>query len=508
LTEQEIASPLLVRCDIRTPLPRIGSGSYEIFDLYVGALFMTKGSFEPGSFRDRTSRIFYHNGAVYRALAQQALQDWQFLASTRFFQRLCTEGELIPSEQVEGVFPPSSEHWWAAVLKHQTVPFISYPYEWSFSMLQDAALLQLKLLLAALDEGMTLKDATPFNFQWIGTHLLFIDTPSFERLTPGEPWIGYRQFCQLFLYPLFLQAYKDVSFQPWLRGALDGVEPEECYGLLSLRDLFRPGVFTHVYLQAKVQAKFATTTRDVKKELHQAGFHPTLIKANVRRLYKIIRKLAWKRTTSTWAKYTEHNSYTDEDEQQKKAFVRRVVKSRPWKLVWDLGCNTGTFSHIAAENAATVVAMDADQLVVERLYQRLKAQKQTIILPLVNNVVDPSPSLGWRGLERKALLDRGKPELTLCLALLHHLIITANIPLKEFVDWMASVTQSLIIEFVTREDPMVRVLLRNKQDTYTDYDQDYFEQCLGEAFAIVQQESLASGTRILYHGQARRPANG
>jgi precorrin-6B methylase 2 len=302
-----------------------------------------------------------------------------------------------------------------------------------------------------------------------------------------------------------LQAYKDIPFQPWLRGALDGINPEDCNHLMSLRDLLRPGVLTHVYLQAKAQAKYAATDRDIKKELHNAGFQATLIKANAQRLQKLIRKLAWKRTTSEWSEYTEQNSYADDERRQKEAFVRRVVQSRPWRLIWDLGCNTGVFSRIAAENARTVVAMDADQLAIERFYQSLKALDQTTILPLVNNIADPSPNLGWRGLERKTLLERGKPELTLCLALIHHIVITASVPLQEFLDWLAHLTQELVIEFVTRDDPMVRTLLRNKQDLYSDYNTAYFAQCLSEAFHIIRQETLSSGTRILYHGKVKTP---
>jgi hypothetical protein len=113
-------------------------------------------------------------------------------------------------------------------------------------MLQDAALLQLDLLIAALDEGMTLKDATPFNAQWIGTRSVFIDTASFTRAEAGIPWLGYRQFCEMFLYPLLLQAYKDVPFHPWLRGSLDGLDAGHVNQLMSLRDRLRPGVFTHV----------------------------------------------------------------------------------------------------------------------------------------------------------------------------------------------------------------------------------------------------------------------
>ena len=460
--------------------------------------------FEPGSFRDRTSRIFYSCGSVYRALTQQALQEWETFSTTQFYRRLSAEGKIIRGERKDDALSLDLAREWAAVLKHPTLPFISYPYEWPFSMLRDAALLQLELLLAALDEGLTMKDATPFNFQWLGTQPLFIDLPSFERFTPGEPWVGYRQFCQLFLYPLLLQAYKDIPFQPWLRGSLDGIEPEQCQRLMSLRDFLRPGVLSHVYLQAKAQSQYAATARNVKAELREAGFDAALIQANVKRLQKLVRKLSWRRATSTWSDYTEQTSYNTEDEQRKKAFVRQVAQAESRELVWDLGCNTGVFSRIAAENARTVVAMDADHLVVERLYHSLKAEEQTTILPLVSNLADPSPNLGWRGCERKTLPERGKPDLTLCLALIHHIVITANVPLKEFVDWLANLTQELVIEFVTRNDPMVRTLLRNKRDIYADYHQEYFERCLKEAFTVIRQESLASGARLLYYGRTKR----
>jgi len=460
---------------------------------------------EPGSFRDRNSRVFYGANAVFRGLGETALHEWEALSSTAFFPRSMAEGKLVHTERIDPTEELTSALAgdWAAVLKHQIIPFVSYPYEWSFGMLKDAALLQLELLLVALDEDMILKDSSAFNVQWKGAKPIFIDVASFERLTPGEPWVGYRQFCQMFLYPLFLLAYKNVSFQPWLRGCIDGIEAEHCNSLMSVRDFLRPGVFLHVYLQSKMQAKYAQTQKDTKGELRAAGFNKDLIKSNVRSLDKTVRGLTWKRASSEWSNYANDNTYTGIDREMKMGFVRDVVHSRPWNLVWDLGCNTGAFSRLAAENARYVVAMDADQLSIERFYQALKVEGNTSILPLVINIADASPNLGWRGLERKALIERGKPDLILCLALIHHVVISANIPLAEFIDWLSSLGASLVIEFVTKEDPMVQTLLRNKEDNYTDYEIKYFEQSLDRAFEVAKREVLASGTRILYFAHAR-----
>jgi len=457
---------------------------------------------EPGSFRDRNGRVFYSGTAVFRGLSNEALKQWQILSATKFFRSFMRDGKLVRTEEVDpaGTLDSTETGQWAGLLRHETIPFISYPYEWSFGMLKDAALLQLELVRAALDEDWILKDASAFNLQWVGTRPVFIDIISFERLGVGEPWVGYRQFCQLFLYPLLLQVYKDIPFQPWLRGSIEGIEPEHCANLMSVRDLLRPGVLTHVHLQAKLQARFATTKADIRRELRTGGFNKELIKANVSRVTKLVQRLQWNPGKSQWSDYANKHNYTDSDHALKAAFVRNVVGLRPWRLVWDLGCNTGSFSRIAAENARYVVAMDADQLAVDRLYHSLKSERHSTILPLLINVADPSPNLGWRGLERKALPERGKPDLALCLALIHHLVISANIPVKEFVDWLAGLGSALIIEFVTKQDPMVQQLLRNKRDDYVDYSVEAFETCLADAFTIERRTMLASGTRLLYFG--------
>ncbi len=464
-----------------------------------------KAQIEPGSFRDRHGRIIYSGGSVYRGISELVLQNWNTLTSTKFFRQALEQGKLVHTEKVETNQLPDKSigEGWAAVLKHQAIPFISYPYEWPFGMLKDAALLQLELLDLVIDEDMTMKDATSFNIQWIGTNPVFIDIASFEKLLPGTPWAGYRQFCEMFLYPLMLQAYKDIPFHSWMRGSIDGIDPEEFNNLMSVRDLFRSGVLVDVYLQAKLQAKYAATNIQVKDELRSSGFRKEMIKTNLRRLTKIIRGLHWKRMKSEWADYANDNSYTDADSERKASFVREIAGSKKWNLVWDLGSNTGRFSRIAAEHAEYVVAMDSDHLAVERLYQELKSERKKNILPMVMNLADASPNLGWRGLERKSLVERGKPDLILALALIHHVVISANIPLAEFIDWLASLGGELIIEFVTKEDPMVKFLLQNKEDQYSDYELGNFERNLSEKFEIKRREALASGTRYLFHAKAK-----
>ena len=464
---------------------------------------MSDIALEPGSFRDRTARVFYHDGKILRGLNDTALKEWQALSATNFFRRLSGTGAIVPTRECDRTSLPlsPSDHQWAGVLEHEKVPFISYPYEWSFAMLRDAALLQLDLVLAGLDEGIGLKDASAYNLQWKGAAPVFVDVASFYKRTEGEPWVGYRQFCQMFLYPLLVQAYRDVPFQPWMRGNIDGMDAEVCLNMLSARDYMRGGVLAHVYLQAKAQKAYSDTKRDVRKDLSKAGFDKRIIKANAERLRALIAGLQWKPQQSTWSDYLKCGHYEASDAAQKRDFVREVAGTRDWNLAWDIGCNVGVFSRIVAERAKYVVAMDADHLAIDKLYAALKSERVSKILPLIVNVTDPSPNLGWRNMERKRITERGQPDLTLALALIHHVVIGGNIPMAEFVQWLRDLGGDLVIEFVTRKDPMVVTLLRNKEDHYADYDEAVFERELAARFRIAKRQPLGSGTRIMYHAQ-------
>jgi hypothetical protein len=461
---------------------------------------------EPGSFRDPESRVFYSGGDVYRALSREGLEDFEALRGSELFERFGGDGRLVRTELVEGTDAPAEllPKDCAAVLQHERIPFVSYPYEWTFSMLRDAALLQLDLTLAALDEGLILKDSTPYNVQFKGAKPVFVDIGSFERLRDGEPWVGYRQFCMLYLYPLMLQAVKGVPFHPWLRGAIDGITPAQMRAVCSARDRFRRGFWLNVFLHAKLEARHGDRGREVKAEVKRAGFKKELIVANVRRMRKLVESLSWDPPEGVWVAYGERNSYSDDDARRKDEFVREVVALQPWGSTWDIGANNGRYSRIAAENSRSVVAVDADQGPVDLLYRTLRDEGDERILTLTMNLTDPSPSLGWRGAERRHLPARGKPDLVLALALIHHIAIAANVPVAEFVDWLASLGTSLVIEFPTREDPMVRKLLGPKREgLHPDYERVNFERVLGAAFDVERRERLSSGTRLLYFARPK-----
>jgi SAM-dependent methyltransferase len=451
---------------------------------------------DAGSFRDPVSRVFHADGEIYRALSPAGLEDYEALAASG----LLDDPRIVHSERANTARLPDGllTTEVAAVLRHDPIPFISYPYEWTFSMLKDAALLQLDLLLAAVNHDLMLKDSTPYNVQFRGAWPVFIDVGAFERLREEELWTGYRQFCMLYLYPLLLQALQGVDFQPWLRGSVGGITPTQMRDLLSFRDRFRRGLTTSVFLHARLDRRDAAHG-ELKRELRRPGLGKQLILANARKMRRLVVRLEWTPPDSVWLTYGDRSSYTDDDARHKDEFVREVAASQPWRLAWDLGCNNGRHARIAAQHARHVVAIDADQGIVELLYRDLRDAADERVLPLTMDVADPSPALGWRGRERKTLLERGRPDLVLALALVHHVSIGSNVPVREFVDWLAEMGGAVVVEFPTREDPMVEKLLAPKRaGLHPDYDRGFFERCLEEAFDVRRSEQLASGTRILY----------
>lgn len=439
-------------------------------------------SFDPGSFRDPASRVVVDGGEVRRLLSPAGAADWRAVRATGLVDRLAADGLVVATEEVD-----------ETTLRHEAVPLVSYPYEWTFSMLRDAALLQLDVLEAALEAGLTLKDATPYNIQFRGSRPIFIDVGSFRPLAEGEPWLGYRQFCTLFLYPLLFRARRGIPFQPWLRGSLEGIDVESARAVLG-RDLFAPGVLVDVVLQSRAERAAAARSADVRSGLARAGFRPELIVRNVRRLRKIVAGLEWRAKGSVWAGYSTEHAHVAAQREAKEAFVADVVGSVRPGTVWDLGANDGHFSLVAARTARTVVAADADELVLDRLYGRLAGDGS--VQPLLFDVADPSPGLGWNGRERRRLEERSRPDLVLVLAVIHHLVIGRNLPPTAVLDWLAGLGADIIFESVPPDDPLVRRMTANKRAGEIHPDYPEIESLLDARFE--RRASVEIGDRRLH----------
>jgi len=459
---------------------------------------------EPASFRDPDSAVFYSGNRVLRGLSPRAAADWDRLRATSFFPRLIADRKVVATEPFDGTAPPSPRGGaWARVLEHERIPFISYPYEWPFTMLRDAAALHLEVLLAALDEGFSTKDGSAFNVQFIGAQPVFIDVGSFEPTT--GPWPGYRQFCRTFLFPLLIQAHLGIAFQPYLRGNIDGLLPADVAGMFGGRRKWKRGVLRNVVLHGALERRAQSGTADrpgseeVKADLRSSGFGLELAKATARKLLKLVRRLDAPRRRSTWDDYRETCSYSDSDAAAKHTFVEQTLAYDHVHTVLDLGANDGEYSLLAAGHADLVVAADADETVIDALYQRLCRDRVTNVLPLVVDLADPSPAIGWRNAERSSFADRARADVVLALALVHHLVIGANIPMAQVVEWLRSFDARVVVELPHPSDPMTLRLLANKPaGLFDDYGADAFERLLDAHFDVRSREELPCGTRTIY----------
>ena len=455
---------------------------------------------DPGSFRDPLSRVFIDGDRVVRAFSQRGLTDIEAVWKKPFIAKYLQSGELIDSQFVNAQGLGLAEPWVGA-MTHPKLPFISYPYEWTFSMLRDAALLQLKLTREALAAGISVKDATPYNIQFVGSRPQFIDVGSFEVREKSDPWYGYRQFCELFLYPLMLQSYLGVGYQPFLRGSVNGIDPVTMRKLLPRKlGQRRKGRLVHVALHAAAQNRFADTEVQVKKEASKAGMNEAVLDATLKKLIALIEGMSLGDKKSTWSGYSERDHYIESSLDEKEKFVRDAVAREHRSQVWDIGCNDGLFSRIAATHADHVVAMDADPLVIDRLYKTLQKENNDKILPLYVDLSDAGGGIGWRGQERKGIFQRGNPSIVLYLAVIHHLAITFNVPIDAQINLLADIAPELVIEMPHADDPKVRKLVINKRaGIHDDFTLENFERLLSQRFEIRQKLLLASGTRTIFH---------
>ena len=462
-----------------------------------------------GSFRDPAAWVYADGDRILRGVDSVTLANFQALTKSRFFRDAVEQRRIVGSRVLDEADPGAVTilaDGWTGVLEHERVPLLSYPYEWTFSMLKDAALLHLELLEKALGEGWGIKDSTPYNVQFIGSAPIFIDVPSFTPRPAGDYWRGYRQFCMSFLFPLMLTAYRRIPFQALLRSSLDGIPPVEAARFFTGRDRLRKGVLSHVHFPAVLERRLAAQRArgSVTKQSKARPQSDAMVFGLVQSMRRLVRALPAVSDSSPWSDYVTTHSYNRASFDEKKAFVAEVASQERFSIVWDLGSNTGTFSELLAEFADHVVSLDSDHECVERLYLRLRDRGDIKILPLTMNVANPSPNQGWAHAERLSFDSRNKPDLILALALIHHICLSSNIPISAFLDWLAGIGSRLIIEFVDRNDVMVKEMLSRKSEAHEDYNLQRFEKELERRYDVIRSAALKDGERKIYYCVPRR----
>lgn len=453
----------------------------------------------PGSFRDPGSRVYQTEETVYRTLSPDAARAFEVVRNTGVLDRLMKKKWLVQTATVDGrVLGEGGQHA-ALVLQHEKIPFVSYPYEWSFAQLHAAALLHLKLHIALLERNVTLSDSTAYNIQFIGAKPLFIDVTSLRPYQEGEYWHGHRQFCEQFLNPLLLHAVVGVAHHAWFRGHLEGVPLSEFAMLAPWRARLNWRFFLHVVLQNRLQTRAEQKQSATAVRLQGRGLQRTALVALLSQLQRYIEKLVPRQgKTSTWERYAHQNTYETGEAEAKQNFVAQfMARVRP-RLLLDLGCNSGDYAVVALQNGASlVVGFDADQQVLNRAFERAQSERLAF-LPLYQDLANPSPEQGWNQLERQGFLRRARGDAILALAFIHHLAIARNIPLDQVVATLVSMAPRGVVEFVPKTDPTVKTMLALREDIFPEYTQETFTKLLGQHASIVETKTISSSGRTLY----------
>lgn len=445
------------------------------------------------SFRDPSGFLFSVDGILYRQVNQVYAGEYARFMESGLYERLVKAGLLIPHQEVNQA--PAWEEAAFKVIQPERIPFISYPYEWSFGQLKDAALTTLSIHRRALNLGMSLKDASAYNIQFVRGKPMLMDTLSFETYQEGRPWVAYRQFCQHFLAPLALMSLRDVRLSQLLRVYIDGVPLDLASKLLPFRSRFNFGLLTHIHVHAGAQKRYAGQAVKARGALRMSK---QAMVGLIESLETVIRKLTWNPSGTEWADYYDSTNYSAAAFEHKKQLVRSWTEKTKPALVWDLGGNTGLFSREAASCGAQVVSFDIDPAAVEQNYRFVKSNKEENILPLFLDLTNPSPALGWANRERASLAQRGPADLILALAVIHHLAISNNVPLPQLADFFAENGGWLVIEFVPKSDSQVQRLLASREDIFPDYTREGFEAAFGRRFKIHAVEPVRESERHLY----------
>jgi ribosomal protein L11 methylase PrmA len=442
----------------------------------------------PASFKDPSGFIYHYNGKIYRQVNKVYSANYNLLKDSGLLELLISEKLLIRHDEIKENHLNDND--WLVTLLPEQIPFWSYPYEWCFDQLKEAALLTLDLLMISITKGMILKDATPFNVQFYKGKPVFIDTLSFEKYDESHPWVAYRQFCESFLYPLLLSHYHKSNFQNQLSVYPDGLPVNFVAKLLPAKSNLNLGVWLHVHLPNKMSKR-------IKNNNPKPVFSKNKLTNLVNHLKSIIKKLDGT-NNSNWTNYYKETISGGEYHSTKETIVTNLLKQVNGNKLLDLGANDGFYSLLASKNNFEIVAVDNDDQSINNLYKRIQNENIDSILPLCIDISNPSSSSGFSNKERNAFDERINADVVLVLALVHHLTIGKNIPFDLLAPYFSKLAPQLIIEFVPKDDEKTQLLLKNRKDVFTIYTIEEFEKTFQQYFTIALTSKVPDTERLIY----------
>jgi hypothetical protein len=450
------------------------------------------------SFRDPAGFVFRHTDGIYRQINQCYAGTYERIRETGIFTRLIKTGKILPFDELEkNAWPSTVSDDAYAVIKPEAIPFISYPYEWSFGQLKAAALLTLDVHLKALEVGLTLKDASAYNIQFKGGKPVFIDHLSFDLAENYPVWPGYGQFCRHFLAPLSLISKKNIPVSALQLKYIDGIPLDIAAQLLPFRCRFSLSLFSHIFIHAKLQQKYADSAG--RKKSSNRRLTTAQLKSIAQMLYSAIENMQWKPSQRTeWGDYYSDTNYTPRAMEAKQSIICEMAAGLKPGKVLDIGGNDGTMIRLVAPENGYAVCCDIDPIAVERCYRQSQSGARNNVLPLIQDLTNPSPGLGFASAERDSFISRCKADLVLALALIHHLAISNNLPFEYIAQFLAQLGKHCLVEFVPKEDSQVQRLLATREDIFPFYNSKEFEKAFVHYFSLIEKKDIQESKRILY----------
>lgn len=453
-----------------------------------------------GSFRDPSGTVFKDKDRIIRSVSKLGVEKYLFIKKNNIIEESIKNKFLINTREIDD---PTLKQELESIflLEHQTIPYISYPYEWSFEQLRDAGLHHLNYQLFLLEKGFELIDASAYNVQFIGSDPIFIDCLSLNKYQEGNPWMGHNQFCEQFLNPLLFSSVRKISFNNWYRGSLDGIKNSEIVNMLNFFDKINPAIFFNILLPNLFDKFFRKKNfLDIKKKKDQKQFF--LSKRSyiwlIRSLIKFIRNVKNPQLPTFWGRYSYEKTYSDLNYNKKKEIVENFIKKNDLKKIADIGCNDGDFSELCLKSGAKyVVGFDYDQASLEKSFLRSKIKKLNF-LPLYLDASNPSANIGWFQDEREGFLERSNFDGVIALAFEHHLAIAKNIPIQNVIKWLLKIAPTGLVEFVPKDDPTIRVMLSLKGDIFPNYTEENFKNILSSQARIINTSQIGDSGRVIY----------
>ncbi len=456
-------------------------------------------STEPSSFRDNLGNVFYFDKKVIRTINEFGKKNFEFILDKNILDESFSNKFLVKTKIIDKQNLPNFFNKFEYVVESDLIPYITYPYEWSFEQLKCAAIHHLDFQIFLFERGAILRDASAYNIQFVGSKPLFIDMLSIKEYVDGDYWVGYKQFCENFLNPLLLGSFKGIQHNAWFRGNLEGIQTVELNKLLNIWDKFSLKTFSHVHMQAKLHNQsIKSSIQTSKKFKGLKKLSKSSYISIIKQLRDWISNLSFKKENTIWQNYSKENTYDETENIQKKKIVSDYIKRRTPNSVIDLGCNDGDYSKLCIENGVkSVVGFDFDHNSISRAFLKEKNKKKSF-LPLVLDASNPSPSQGWFQKERKGFLSRFKAEALIALAFEHHLIIAKNIPVGQFIDWLLNISNNGLIEFVPKTDETVQKMLEFRDDIFPYYSEIEFENSLKAKSDIINKNVITKSGRVIY----------